>query len=147
MKITDLNYDNIDKVAELEKICFGADSWSDNLLREEIGKENKHYYVIMEEEEVLAYGGFAQILDEGHIMNIAVSPMRRRNGFATLILQKFLQSAKDLGINSLTLEVRESNLPARKLYEKNGFSLAGVRKGYYQDKENGCIYWMYLQEE
>lgn len=147
MIITDLNFDNVNKVAELDKLCFGGESWSENLLREEIGKENKHYYVIMENGEVLAYGGFAQILDEGHIMNIAVSPMRRRNGFATLILQKFFQSAKDLGINSFTLEVRESNLPARKLYEKNGFSLAGVRKGYYKDKENGCIYWMYLQEE
>lgn len=144
MIVTNLNVDNLQEVAKLERLCFGIDGWSENLLREEIGKENKHYYVIMEGSEVLAYGGFAQVLDEGHIMNIAVSPLHRKKGLATYIIELFVKDAKDLGINSFTLEVRESNIGARKLYDKSNFALAGTRKGYYQGKENGCIYWRYL---
>ncbi len=144
MKIENLNADNLTKVAKLEKDCFGADAWSENLLKEEIGKENKHYFVLMSGKEVIAYGGFAQVLDEGHIMNIAVSPLHRRTGLGTRLIELFVERAKELGINSFTLEVRASNKEARMLYEKSKFVLAGTRTGYYHDKEDGCIYWRYL---
>lgn len=144
MIIKSLDTDNLMKVVQLEKLCFGLDAWSEKLLSEEIGKENKHYFVLTEGEEILGYGGFAKVLDEGHIMNIAVSPLHRRKGIGSYILDLFVAEATNLGINSLTLEVRASNEAARKLYEKSGFVLSGKRTGYYHDKEDGCIYWKYL---
>lgn len=139
-----LNESNIKEVAELEKECFGSFGWSENLFREEVPQENKHYFVCYEINKVIGYGGFAQVLDEGHIMNIAVSKNYRCRGIGSIILQKIITKAQSLNIKNITLEVRESNLPARNLYEKHSFTLCGIRKGYYQDKENACIYWKVL---
>lgn len=144
LNYTILNYDNVAQVALLEKQCFGAHAWSENLFKEEIPQENKHYIVCLDNENVVAYGGFAQVLDEAHIMNIAVNESYRKQGIASIIIQKLVDKAKEHNILSLTLEVRESNIPARNLYEKHSFVLAGIRKGYYQDKENACIYWRVL---
>ena len=139
-----LNYENVSRVALLEKECFGKHAWSENLLREEIPQENKHYIVCLDGDKVVAYGGFAQVLDEAHIMNIAVSESYRKQGIGTIIIKKIIELSKENNIGSLTLEVRESNTPARNLYEKHSFILAGVRKGYYQNEENACIYWRVL---
>ncbi len=139
-----LTYENAAQVAELEKECFGQHAWSEKLFLEEIPQENKHYIVAIDEEKVIAYGGFAQVLDEAHIMNIAVNVNYRKQGIGSIIVEQIVKKAKELNIASITLEVRESNIPARNLYEKHSFYLAGVRKGYYQDKENACIYWRVL---
>ncbi|MFA6866293.1 MAG: ribosomal protein S18-alanine N-acetyltransferase [Clostridia bacterium] len=139
-----LNFDNVGQVALLEKQCFGKNAWSENLLIEEIPQKNKHYFVCVENNKVLGYGGFAQILDEGHIMNIAVDCNYRKQGIATKILNNIIGLSSDLGIKSYTLEVREKNIPARNLYEQQKFICAGIRKSYYSDGENACIYWRVL---
>lgn len=144
--IESLNENNVAAVAELERECFGSDGWSENLLRAEIGDDGKRYIVLVEDGRVVAYGGFVRVLDEGHIMNIAVAREHRRKGYGSMILNGFFQQAELLGIRSFTLEVRESNLSARRLYEKAGFISEGLRTKYYSDGENCCIYWKYLQE-
>lgn len=136
--------ENVSEVAELEKECFGKNAWSENLLRNEIGDPDKRYVVLREDGMVAAYGGFVRVLDEGDIMNIAVKESFRRRGFATLILDSILSMAKELNITAFTLEVRASNTAARSLYEKNGFVNAGIRKNYYSDGEDACIYWRYM---
>ncbi|HOO23306.1 MAG TPA: ribosomal protein S18-alanine N-acetyltransferase [Clostridia bacterium] len=138
-----LTYENVKEVADLEKECFGHEAWSENLFMDEIPQENKHYIVVREDGEVVAYGGFSQILDEGHIMNIAVKQSFRRCGLGSIVIEKIVEKAKELNINSITLEVREGNTPARNLYEKHSFKLAGIRKEYY-GRENACIYWRVL---
>ncbi|MBR1747171.1 MAG: ribosomal protein S18-alanine N-acetyltransferase [Clostridia bacterium] len=139
-----LNDENVHLVATLERDCFGKDAWSENLLRGEIGQEDKHYVVLKEDDEVIGYGGFCKILDEGDIMNIAVRTDKRRCGYASKILDWFFEQADLVGIKSFTLEVRVSNLAARNLYEKKGFSFSGIRKKYYSDGEDCCIYWKYM---
>lgn len=143
LEIKFLNEDNAREVAELEKECFGRDAWSENLIRNELNDENKRYVLVYEDGKLAGYGGFNRVLDEGQINNIAVGKFYRRKGYGSLILSRFFSLAPELGIKSFTLEVRESNLPARRLYEKAGFKLEGVRKGYYRNGENACIYWKY----
>lgn len=135
---------NAKETAVLERECFGEDAWSERLFADEAIDKNKHYTLIYDDGRLVAYGGFAQVLDEGHIMNIAVARDCRGKGLGSLVLAQFFTKAVNLGIKSFTLEVRESNLPAKKLYEKAGFVSEGVRKGYYRNGENGCIYWRYL---
>ena len=140
MLIENLSESNVHAVAELETECFGDDAWSENLLRSELTPE-KRYFVIRDGEKALAYGGFIQIFDEGHITRIAVSKDCRRQGLGQQILSTFFSLASLIGINSFTLEVRIGNVPARSLYEKNGFKLVGIRPKYYRDGEDCCIYW------
>ena len=139
-----LNEDNVVAVALLEKECFGKNAWSENLLRGEIDQSDKYYTVVLLDGKVVAYGGFAKVIDEGDIMNIAVSSEYRRQGFAGMVLSDFFNKSKELGIKSFTLEVRVSNEPARKLYEKYGFEFSGIRTKYYSDGEDCCIYWKYM---
>ena len=139
-----LDNNNLHAVAELEKECFGSTAWSENLLAGEIGQDNKHYTVLRKDGVVVAYGGFAQVLDEGDIMNIAVAAECRRQGLGIIIINSFFEQAEDLGIKSFTLEVGDGNFAAKKLYEKAGFEFAGKRTGYYSDGEDACIYWKYM---
>ena len=74
------------------------------------------------------------------MMNIAVSPDYRRRGIAQGLVEALVASLKALDSHCLTLEVRDSNEPAKALYEKLGFSQVGLRKGYYRNpKEDARI--------
>ena len=143
--IEPLDFFNVHGVAELEKICFGPYAWSEEMLEHEIIDGNKHYTVAFKDDgEVIGYGGFIHVFDEGDIMDIAVHPKFRRQGVATAIINEFFDQSQFYDIKSFTLEVRDSNEAAKKLYEKMGFVCVGKRPGYYPDKEDACIYWKYM---
>jgi ribosomal-protein-alanine N-acetyltransferase len=80
---------------------------------------------------VAAFCAFWLVADQAHINNLAVSPELRSRGFGTELLKAVIDEAGRLGATELTLEVRESNTPALRLYERAGFHRAGVRKSYY----------------
>ena len=85
------------------------------------------------------------VLDEGYIANLAVKKAYRRQGVAEALLSKVIETAKENNLSFVSLEVRESNTPAIKLYEKFRFSKQGVRKDFYRSpKENGLILTKYL---
>jgi ribosomal-protein-alanine N-acetyltransferase len=90
---------------------------------------------------VVGYAGLQVILDEGHIMNLAVHPDYRGRGIAELLLLHQFAESLRRGALKLTLEVRPSNLPAQQLYLKYGFSEAGRRRRYYSDGEDAIIMW------
>ena len=87
--------------------------------------------------------GFAVLLivaDEGELLNIAASPSRRRRGIGQALLGRCLEECAARDVTVLYLEVRESNLPARSLYRKNGFREIGVRRDYYiKPRENAIL--------
>ena len=132
---------DLDRIMEIETLCFAA-PWSLEEMWAECSNPMAHYLVLEEDGGVAAYGGYWLIVDEAHITNIAVHPDFRRRGFGEKLVRGLMEEAKAAGASSMTLEVRLSNDPARRLYEKCGFGLAGVRPGYYPDnREDACIYW------
>ena len=129
----------------VNKESLGEEGWSEKLYREELDSPEKVYIVAVEDDDsVIGFGGFAQVFDEGHIMNIAVTQSFRKKGIGTSILTRMIDCGKQRGINAFTLEVRRTNVAAISLYEKTGFKLVGVRKNYYGGKEDALIYWLYL---
>ena len=93
--------------------------------------------------EVAGYAGYWQVMDEGHIMNIAVREDLRSRGIGHALMEAMLKEGDSLGILYWTLEVRVSNSPALLLYEKTGFTSAGIRPGYYSNpKEDANILWL-----
>ncbi|MBI2773719.1 MAG: ribosomal protein S18-alanine N-acetyltransferase [Chloroflexi bacterium] len=81
-------------------------------------------------------------MDEAHITTFAVLPEHRRKRIGERMLQRLFEVAEVMGGQWLTLEVRVSNLPAQRLYEKYGFRRAGVRRRYYSDNnEDALIMW------
>ena len=131
---------HLDQVAEIEKMCF-SDPWSRRMLSEHLENECAATLVAQGSDgTVLGYAGLLVILDEGYITNVAVRPDYRRQGIAGELLNVFRRFAEGNKLAFLTLEVRESNAPARALYEKNGYKEVGVRKNYYDHpKENAII--------
>jgi [ribosomal protein S18]-alanine N-acetyltransferase len=88
---------------------------------------------------ILAYGGFWLLLDEAHIATVASHPDWRGCGLGEWLMLALLNTAVLRGAVTSTLEVRVGNLPAKRLYEKLGYEVAGVRKRYYRDGEDGLI--------
>lgn len=143
IKIDSAEEFHVEEISQLEKICFPEAPWSYQSIYEDIVNNPKAtYVVILLEERVIAYGGVWKILDEGHITNIAVSPEFRRLGFGRILVRELMEKGEKLGINLWTLEVRESNEAAIKLYENFGFTNQGIRPNYYEDNdENAIIMW------
>ena len=91
-------------------------------------------------EYVTGFTGIWLMVDEAHIINIAVKEEYRGKGLGELLLISGIDMASNLNAAVMTLEVRASNTVAQSLYLKYGFQEAGVRKGYYTDnKENALI--------
>ena len=80
---------------------------------------------------VAGFCAFWLVIDQAHINNLAVLPELRGQGIGTQLLEAVIAEAAHLGAILLTLEVRQSNEPALRLYEKAGFYREGVRKNYY----------------
>ena len=80
---------------------------------------------------VAGFCAFWKVVDQIHINNLAVRPELRGHGLGALLLERVLEEAARLGAPHATLEVRRSNAAARRLYERAGFELAGVRTSYY----------------
>lgn len=80
---------------------------------------------------VAGFCAFWLVADQAHINNLAVRPELRGRGLGTQLLDSIVNEARHLGAASLTLEVRRSNIAARRLYAKSGFHEAGVRTNYY----------------
>jgi ribosomal-protein-alanine N-acetyltransferase len=97
------------------------------------------YLVARADGEIIAYGGMWLMVDEAHITTFAVHPDWRRQRIGERLLLAFLDMAVDRGAREATLEVRLSNLPARRLYEKYGFRPVGLRPRYYSDDQEDAL--------
>jgi ribosomal-protein-alanine N-acetyltransferase len=91
------------------------------------------------QEPVVGYGGLSLVVDEGHIMIIAVDPIYRGQGVGELLLNGLIDLAFDLHMMTLTLEVRSSNKVAQNLYLKYGFKPVGNRPRYYTDNGEDAL--------
>ncbi|MBQ9014621.1 MAG: ribosomal protein S18-alanine N-acetyltransferase [Firmicutes bacterium] len=142
MTIRQADARDADAIYEIETLCF-PDPWSRQSLREELESNPRAFYVVAEiAGEIVGYAGLWWILDEGHITNVAVKPGYRNRRIGSQIIETMLEHTTEQGIRHYTLEVRESNISARALYEKYGFQVEGIRKEYYQvGREDALIMW------
>jgi ribosomal-protein-alanine N-acetyltransferase len=92
--------------------------------------------------DLIGYMIISRYVDAWHVMNIAVSPDRRRQGIARTLLEHLFAVTAGYGHRGYTLEVRVSNADAIRLYESVGFKARGIRRGYYTDnREDALIMW------
>lgn len=134
----------LDDIYIIETECF-SHPWSKQSLEEELNNETSLFLVAKEENEVIGYIGMSIVIDEGYIFNVAVREKYRNKGVATALINELVTYGKKNNFSFITLEVRESNLPAISLYSKFGFIKAGERKDYYSNpKENAILLTKYL---
>lgn len=132
---------DIARVAELERVCFRT-PWSYKSLLGELSNDVAYYVVAVYRGTVVGYAGEWIMFDEAHMTNIAVDPEFRKRGIARRMILKLMQEALSRGGERMTLEVRENNHTAQRLYVSLDFAYAGTRKHYYTDTgENALILW------
>ncbi|MBN1594737.1 ribosomal protein S18-alanine N-acetyltransferase [candidate division FCPU426 bacterium] len=137
-----MRLEDLDEVLWVERSSF-RDPWTRTLFEEEFKNPDlSHFMIARCEKHVVGYMGFWLIQEEAHITNLAVHPAFRRRKIGERLLFATLHLASSLGAARATLEVRASNEPAKRLYEKNGFQLVAVRRRYYVDNnEDALIMW------
>lgn len=136
-QIEELKEYHIDQIAELEKICF-SEPWSQNAILDSF-RSGTVFFVAVKGKKVLGYAGIKPVLDEGYITNVAVFPEYRRLGVAKALMSRLDRLAEDRQLSFISLEVRESNIPAITLYESFGYKNEGLRKNFYSNPAENAI--------
>ena len=136
--------DDATAIALIEKLAF-SQPWSEASILSEIQKENAVFLVCEKDGDLAGYVSMETVCGECYIGNLAVGRLYRRRGVATLLLSELTYFAKEMKCSFITLEVRKSNVAARALYEKAGYTVQGVRRGFYTSPdEDAVIYTLYL---
>lgn len=131
---------DLDRVAQMEKETFST-PWSKASFQESLEKTYSYFFVA-EEDEIVGYCGIHNFGGDGEITNVAVDKAWRGKQVAFSMLEFAMEETKKEGIEAFTLEVRATNMPAIKLYEKLGFTKEGIRKNFYENpKEDAIIMW------
>ena len=133
----------LDAILAIEQASF-TNPWTREMYLAELQNTGVSFFFIAKDSGRRAVGfcSFWRVLDEVHINNLAVLPASRRQGVGTALLMRVLSEGARLGMRRATLEVRQSNDAARELYERFGFSVAGVRHGYYSNPvEDALVLW------
>lgn len=134
------------EAAEIEKLCF-SDPWSEKSFLDSLKNPFSHFFVF-EETGVSGYIGLYAVSGEGSITNVAVHPEKRGLGIGEALVREVIKLGDTLSLEYITLEVRESNTPARRLYEKCGFSGVGMRRGFYsKPREDAVIMNYYFNKD
>ncbi len=135
MQIRKATCTDIPAVLAMERAVF-SDAWGEGDLLSHLEREHLRFLVCEEMGNVCGYLLGSCIPPEGEIYRVAAHPAYLRRGIGEALCKAFLALC-----DTVYLEVRRSNAPARALYEKLGFSLTGERKNYYKDPtEDACLY-------
>ncbi|MBN1624427.1 MAG: ribosomal protein S18-alanine N-acetyltransferase [Clostridia bacterium] len=138
--------EHVAQMHEIELEVFPT-PWSYESLEQDVcGHEIAYYIVGLVNGRVVSYAGFWFVLDEAHITNVAVKTEYRRKGIGRKMMELLLEKAQEMGIITVSLEVRVSNKAARDLYKSLGFSVAGLRKKYYANNDEDALLMSKIME-
>jgi ribosomal-protein-alanine N-acetyltransferase len=134
-----MRLDDLPQIHAIELASFTS-PWPPHAYKSELESNRlAHYLTAKVGDRIAAYGGMWLMVDEAHITTFAVHPAWRRQRIGERLLLAFLDIAVERGAHEATLEVRLSNLAARKLYEKYGFRPVGLRPRYYSDDNEDAL--------
>ncbi len=127
------------RVVQIERRCYTT-PWTEASFRFEIERQSHAIPLVLTIETVVhAYCCAWFIADELQINNVAVDPDSYRQGYATILLRTLLKRIRAAGGKRATLEVRETNVAARKLYETLGFQAHARRSGFYSNPREAAV--------
>jgi len=139
LQIVPMRVSDLPAVHAIERASFDS-PWPADAYRSELETNRlAQYLVVRVGDEIAAFGGMWLMVDEAHVITFAVHPSWRRQHVGDRLLLAMLDIAIDAGAREATLEVRLSNLPARRLYEKFGFRPVGLRPRYYSDNNEDAL--------
>jgi [ribosomal protein S18]-alanine N-acetyltransferase len=142
--IRDMQPEDVPDAVVIERSSFSM-AWSENSFYSEVYGRYSITRVAAINGRPVGYVIARLILDEGHLLDLAVHPGFRRMGIARMLLEDVIRGLRINRSTAFYLEVRDSNMAARRLYEDMGFTIIGTRKNYYKNPgEDACIMMLEL---
>ncbi|WP_338450798.1 ribosomal protein S18-alanine N-acetyltransferase [Niallia oryzisoli] len=140
-----MNIEDLDQIMEIEHKSFTV-PWSREAFYNELTQNQFAVYLVIEaDNRIVGYCGVWIVVDEAHVTNIAILPEYRGMKLGEALMKKMIETAKEYGALTMTLEVRVSNMVAQSLYRKFGFQGGAIRKNYYTDnQEDALVMWVNL---
>jgi ribosomal-protein-alanine N-acetyltransferase len=144
VQIRDATYNDLPRVLEIERLSF-SQPWSLNSFRRELSLSFSRLMVAVGAERsegasiITGYLCRWLVAGECHVLNVAVHPDFRRSGVAAALMAEALAEAQARKAQLMILEVRRSNLEARRLYRKFGFEERRLRRNYYGPGEDALV--------
>lgn len=133
--------DDVEQIAELEKLCFGEEGFSKKQISYLIRKAKGEVVIVKISGEIVA--NLILLFKKGshhlRMYSLAVSPVMRGKGLAKEMIYYSEKKAKQIGLNKLSLEVSEKNQAAIQLYQTAGFQIIQTKKDYYKDGSSALV--------
>lgn len=129
LKIRSMTMADLPSVLEIERAAYPF-PWTKGIFLDCL--DSKYDMLLaLHAGKIIGHGALMIAVGEAHVLNLCVAPTFQKRGIGQLLLKALLDVARDKAAEAVFLEVRESNLAARHLYEESGFVEVGVRHGYY----------------
>lgn len=138
MTFREMLVEDLDQVMEIENDLISP-PWTREGFFTFLLKDENMFFVVEEKGQILGYCSMQTVLDEGDILNVAVTRNRQKEGIGYFLVDSMLMLAAVRGIHIVHLEVRESNGSARRLYQRLGFKEDGFRKNYYTEPVENAV--------
>jgi ribosomal-protein-alanine N-acetyltransferase len=127
------------EVMAVERAAYDS-GWPTTAFERELTQNPMARYVVLREaERITGFAGLWLMVDEAHVVTVAVLPEARGRGFGAALVHALVTVAIEHEMSVATLEVRESNEAARALYRRYGFYEVGLRKRYYADNHEDAV--------
>lgn len=143
IEILEMTLKDYEKIKDNLKEEFD-DFWTPEILLSELNNKNSRYIVAKKENEIVGFAGIIITPDSVEITNIVTKKRERKKGIGNLLLDKIIKIGEKTKRNNISLEVNEKNKIAINLYNKFGFKQVGLRKKYYNGKDNAIIMTKYF---
>ena len=142
LTFAEIQIEDIEEICALEERTFSM-PWKAADFMDMIRLPYCYYIAAREDGRLVGCCGVRDMCGDGEITNVVIDESCRGRGYGERMLRYLMQEALRRGVISFTLEVRQSNAPARGLYEKLGFVSEGIRPDFYEaPKEDAIIYWL-----
>ena len=135
-----MTYDDLPEIMVIEWASFTS-PWGPEMFVAEMSGPVSYATVAERQGRIVGYATFRVVIDEAHLMNIAIAPDLKRNGLGRALTDHVVSHCRSLGAAYMFLEVRRSNVAAQALYKGLGFEFLDVRKGYYSDNREDALIW------
>ena len=151
LQLAHINHADLEPILAIEQNSFQW-PWGRLSFEGELRSRNARNYAVKSTEvktggQVVAYAFWHLVVDEAHVLKVAVAPAWRGQGIASRLLERCFTLSVEQGAKSAHLEVRPSNIAAIELYQKLGFELVGRRPEYYTDSKEDALLMMKILKE